>query len=315
MAIDEGRWETPDVDLIVATVNREQEISRFLASVRDQTSVTARVIIVDQNQDDRVAAMLDREGDPLDVFRLRATLGVSHARNRGYALATAPIVAWPDDDCVYPPGLLRYVLAAFAADPALDVLVGRVEDPSGRAGPLKVPSHDQVLDSRSVWRYPNTNAFFARHGAANRVGDWNTGFGPGGTTRWDAGEDTDWLIRAVRAGLCVRFDPEATVLHHDPFVAGSRAAGRRARRYGRCTVAVALANGYAVRFAAWLIVRAAGGVVTSLVSGRFARAAIHFQAFVGRVEGLALFMREVRTGGGSEARAAASRATRSRRRS
>ena len=314
MAIDEGRWETPDVDLIVATVNREQEISRFLASVRDQTSVTARVIIVDQNQDDRVAAMLDREGDPLDVFRLRATLGVSHARNRGYALATAPIVASPTTTV--------FILLDYSGTCLLHLLPTRLSMfwSDGwrirRGAPvLKVPSHDQVLDSRSVWRYPNTNAFFARHGAANRVGDWNTGFGPGGTTRWNAGEDTDWLIRAVRAGLCVRFDPEATVLHHDPFVAGSRAAGRRARRYGRCTVAVALANGYAVRFAAWLIVRAAGGVVTSLVSGRFARAAIHFQAFVGRVEGLALFMREVRTGGGSEARAAASRATRSRRRS
>ena len=314
MAIDERQSATPDVDLIVATVNRDHELSRFLASVRDQESVTARVIVVDQNQDDRVAAILDREADSFDVFRLRATMGVSHARNSGYALATAPLVAWPDDDCVYPPRLLRYVLAAFAADPGLDVLVGRAEDPSGRVGPLIVPSHDLVLDSRSVWRYPNTNTFFARRRAADRVGDWNTGFGPGGTTRWDAGEDSDWLIRAVHAGLCVRFDPAATVLHRDPFVAGSREAGQRARRYGRCTAAVALANGYGVRFVTWLVVRAAGGVVVSLMSGKFARAAIHFQAMIGRVEGLASRSPRLSVGE-TETRASSSRATRSRRRS
>ena len=304
----------PDIDLIVATVNREHELSRFLASVRDQDSVTARVIVVDQNEDDRVASMLDREAASFGVLRLSAAVGVSRARNVGYAHATAPIVAWPDDDCVYPPGLLQYVLELFAADPGLDVLVGRVEDPSGRARTLAAPSDALVLDSRSVWRYPNTNGFFARRGAADRVGEWNTSFGPGGTTRWDAGEDSDWLIRAVHAGLCVRFDPAATVLHHDPFAAGSREATRRARRYGRCTVAVALANGYGVRFVAWLVVRAAGGVVVSLMSGRFARAAIHFQAMVGRIEGLG--SRWARPSDAeTEARGCSSRLTRLRRRS
>ena len=314
MAIDQGLSETPDIDLIVATVNRDHELSRFLASVGDQESVTARVIVVDQNQDDRVAAMLDRESNALDVCHLRATVGVSHARNSGYALATAPIVAWPDDDCVYPPGLLQYVLAAFSSDPALEVLVGRTEDPSGPDSPLARPSERQILDARSVWRFPSAPTFFARRDAAARVGNWSTNFGPGGTSGWDAGEDTDWLIRAVRLGLCVRFDPLVTVLHRDPFRVGSKEAWRRARRYGRCTVAVALSNGYGRRFAAWLVFRAAGGFAVSLLSGRFARATIHFQAMVGRVEGLS--NRAPRPSvGETETRANSSRVTRSRRRS
>lgn len=296
MGIDKPQSEIADVDLIVATVNRDCELADFFVSVRDSSPVSTRVILVDQNTDDRVDSLLRGLPEVPRVLHLKAERGVSHARTVGLACATAPIVAWPDDDCSYPPGLLSRVVAEFAAVPAVDVLVGRLEDPSGDRGVLAVPAKRLVLDSKSLWRYSSAPTYFARRSAAERVGDWTTRFGPGGTTPWDAGEDTDWLIRAVQAGLVVRFDPTLAVLHRSPFLRGSKEARDRARRYGRCTSAVALAHGYGLRFVARLVIRAAVGSVVSLAAGRFARAAIHFHAMIGRIEGALGFTRFARGG-------------------
>jgi GT2 family glycosyltransferase len=276
-----------DVDLVVATAGRERELRAFVESALAQEAAQARVIVVDQNDDDRVERAL--RGLP-EVVHLRAPRGVSNARTLGLAAATAPLVAWPDDDCVYPPGLLAAVVERFAAEPPLDVLVGRIEDPSGGSSIFERGDDSLVLDRRSLWPYASAPAFFARLDAARRVGDWSTAFGPD-SERWDAGEDSDWLIRAVAAGLRVRYDPTVHVLHADVFARGSREARSRARRYGRSTSALALSHGYGLRFVATLVVRAAAGAALSLAHGNVERAGIYAQSLAGRVEGAVAYLR------------------------
>ena len=51
----------PRLSLIVATLGREAELSRCLGSLAAQTSRDFEVVVVDQNADDRLAALLDRE--------------------------------------------------------------------------------------------------------------------------------------------------------------------------------------------------------------------------------------------------------------
>jgi glycosyltransferase involved in cell wall biosynthesis len=274
-------------DLVVATLGRTRELLELLDSVREQ-GVAVRVVIVDQNRDDRVGRVVDRVDGSVSVARVEVDeVGTSSARNAGFERVTAPIVAWPDDDCRYPAGLLSYVEDAFSTDPALDVLVGLADDPSGRSGQFASTQEGRLLDAQSLWRYANANTLFARRTAADQVGPWSTELGPGGSTRWDAGEDTDWLIRAVAAGLRVRFDPGVRVVHRDPFLDAGPAARQRARRYGRCTVAVAMRHGYGVGFVLGLVGRAAGGVAVSALSGRGGQALLHLNALFGRVEGLA----------------------------
>jgi glycosyltransferase involved in cell wall biosynthesis len=280
----------PDIDLIVATVGRTGLLGALIASVRDQ-DVSARLIVVDQSGDDCIAGLLRSEAELLPIIHARVGGGVSRARTEGLRHATAALVAWPDDDCTYPPGLLSRVVSEFAADARLDVLVGRIVDTSGAPGVLTSATTPRVLDSRSVWWYPGAPTFFARLAAARAVGDWNPALGPGGGSRWDAGEDSEWLIRAVRSGLRTRFEPEVQVVHRDPFPRGSREAWKRARRYGRCTVAVALAQGYGWRFVAWLWLRAVGGAVVSRAVGRPERARIHAEALIGRTQGALWILR------------------------
>ena len=54
------------------------------------------------------------------------TPGPGPARNRGIALARAPIVAFLDSDCIADPGWLPAILEGFAADPACAVIGGDV---------------------------------------------------------------------------------------------------------------------------------------------------------------------------------------------
>ena len=88
MATDKPQPATADIDLIVATVGREKELSLFLASVRDQAPVRARVIIADQNHDDRIVFVLGarawvaRGGEAQCEWRcLSGTLEWPDARN------------------------------------------------------------------------------------------------------------------------------------------------------------------------------------------------------------------------------------------
>ena len=63
--------ELPSFDLVVATVGRLGELARLLASVEAQGLSQLRVIVVDQNDDNRLAKVLDGRGRELLPVRSR----------------------------------------------------------------------------------------------------------------------------------------------------------------------------------------------------------------------------------------------------
>ena len=73
--------------LIVATVNRVQETERLLASLSHQNyNGTFDVIIVDQNPDDRLNAMVERYQQYFPITHLRQDQALlARARNQGIA--------------------------------------------------------------------------------------------------------------------------------------------------------------------------------------------------------------------------------------
>src|SRR5439155_2210314 len=70
----------------------------------------------------RMEGVLGRHAS-LRVERLRAPRGLSRARNEALSHLQADVVAFPDDDCVYPDDLLERVAARLA--PGLDGVTGR----------------------------------------------------------------------------------------------------------------------------------------------------------------------------------------------
>ena len=108
-------------DLVVATVDRTEPLGALLDSLEAQTHRAFRLVVVDQNADDRVEALLAAHPE-LDVLHLRAIRGLSRARNVALSSLSADLVAFPDDDCAYAPDLLERVASRFTGDARLDGL-------------------------------------------------------------------------------------------------------------------------------------------------------------------------------------------------
>ena len=91
--------------LVVATLNRVDDVRVLLQSLAEQTFTDFEVLLVDQNDDDRLRPVVEKFAPRLNLTRLHSTVrNSSHARNVGLPLCRGEIIAFPDDDCIYPRG-------------------------------------------------------------------------------------------------------------------------------------------------------------------------------------------------------------------
>lgn len=256
----------------------------MLASLLAQTDRDFELIIIDQNQDGRVASMLEplrSAGIAVEHVRLKAA-GSSRARNVGTTLSRADLIGYPDDDCYYEPEVIARARAHFAVRADADGLIGSwpeydrgVPPPAYR---LSLATWRQFKD----WGAPCFALFF-RAERLKMFGPFDEVLGPG--SNYGAAEETDLLMRALELGGQIDFVPDVVV--HHPFVqtpALTRRQFRRARLYGRGTGALLVKH----RMPAVAYLK---GVVSPLI--RAATAPRPVQALVlgtlttyGRIEGM-----------------------------
>ena len=199
-------------DLVTATVDRTAPLEELLRSLAAQTHRDFRLAVVDQNTDDRVAALLASHCD-LEVLHLRSARGLSRARNVALPRLTADLVAFPDDDCVYAPDLLERVTERFAADPGLDGLAGRAVADDGSSDPTWEAGGAAALDAGTLWNRVISFAIFLRRDLVERVGPFDERLGLGAGTLWSSGEEVEYVVRAIRSGARIEYDPALTVTH------------------------------------------------------------------------------------------------------
>jgi len=275
--------ELPSFDLVVATVDREQELDCLLSSLDEQTYRSFRVALVDQNGDDRLGPLVSAH-PRLEVVHVRSGRGLSRARNAGLELVEADVVAFPDDDCVYPPDLLERVAARFAAAPALDGLTGRPVDGTG-ASPPTWNHEEAVLTDDNLWNRVVSFAIFLRRGTVTAVGSFDEALGLGSGTPWSSGEEVDYLVRAVRRGARIAYDPGITVRHPAKPPAPDR-LGALGFRDGASIGYILRKHEYPPRVVGRMLVRPAGGILVSLLRLRPHRARFHAATLQGRLAGL-----------------------------
>src|SRR5215471_11995015 len=151
------------VSLIVATRGRVNELDRLLQSLDAQSYRGFEVILVDQNQDNRLDAVLQKHSDLL-IQRRACSVGASRARNEGLRVAKGTIIGFPDDDCWYSPGVLEFVVQWFTQHSEFEGLFCVLRDPGNRLTGPKWPENGCLADRVTVWKFGITPvAFLTRH--------------------------------------------------------------------------------------------------------------------------------------------------------
>jgi GT2 family glycosyltransferase len=272
----------PSFDLVVATVGRVSEPERLLASLEAQTHRAFRVLLVDQNEDDRLELMLGEQ--QVEIVRLRAEQGLSRSRNAALGDIRSDLVAFPDDDCLFAPELLQRVARRFAGDPALDGLTGRAIDEAGHSSPSW--ARDPALLTReNLWNRAISFTIFLRAPLVARVGRFDEQLGLGAGSPWSSGEEIDYLVRALDAGARIEYDPSLTVTHPDTRVSPTtlRSLGKRD---GASVGYILRKHAYSKRMVRRMLIRPIGGALVAVARRDRAQAAFQLATLRGRLLGL-----------------------------
>ena len=260
-------------------MGRSDELELFLDSVEVQDFERLRVIVVDQNDDERVEQIV--HGRSVDVTHVRSERGLSRARNVGLRLVDADLVAFPDDDCVYPEGLLTRIASRFHSDGSLDGLAGRAADAEGRSSASWKTDPARLTDD-NLWNRANAATIFLRRDLVTQIGDFDERLGLGSGKPWSSGEETDYLIRAVRAGARIEYDPDLVVGHDvrlDDALVG--------RRDGASVGYLLRKHRYPPRVLTRMLVRPLGGIARALIDRDVSRARYYLASVSGRIRGYA----------------------------
>lgn len=244
---------TPRLTVVVCSLNGAARIGRCLSSLQQQTiRASIEVIVVDDGSTDNTSLVADTNA--VTVIRHDTNRGVSAGRNSGLRAASAPVVAFLDDDCEPGPKWAERILSGYSKD--VIGVGGSIQQYAdngylydylcrhNRHTPLsldlavseKIPYRFYLYLKRQwttprpaiqqdVYAFPGANMSFLRS-AIMAVGGFDEAFRFGS-------EEEDLcrrLLEAFPAGRLV-FIPDALVLHH--FEASLRTTLGRNRAYGR----------------------------------------------------------------------------------
>lgn len=279
---------SPRMSLILSTLGeREGELARFVASVERQ-GIRVELIVVDQSVDGHVSLAANEwvlGGSGMVIRTIRSERGLSKGRNAGAALAVAPILGFPDDDCWYPDGLLNSVLEGFRLRPDVAAICGITQTSAGEPSLTRQWPRSGRVEARRVWRQGVEPAMFVRRELLKAVGGFDEELGVGAQTPFQSGEGTELILRAMSAGFHAWYDREVIVWHEDPVATVDAAARRRALMYGKGMGAVLRRSGSSPIVIVAAVARPLMGALVALGAGRCGVAGFRLCSFRGRLMG------------------------------
>lgn len=269
----------------MATIGRIEEVNRFLMSLENQTYKNFELIVVDQNQDNRLESILIKYKYKFNILWLKSEKGLSIARNVGLKYITGDIVAFPDDDCWYPSDLLEKVVAKFHSNPKLDGLTGRVIDENGHESCGNFLKRDVAVNKYNVFRTSISITIFLKKEVVIAVGDFNPMLGSGSVSIYQSGEETDYILRALNKNFFIYYYYDIVVHHKNP-IKTSNSTISRAIYYGCGYGKLLMIYKYPLWFKLKALLRPFGGSILYLCSLRYKEAKYHWNVFKGRIKGM-----------------------------
>jgi GT2 family glycosyltransferase len=212
------------ISVVISTYNRGEELRDTLKSLLAQRDGPAyEVLVVDNNSTDDTKSIIEAYARRSERLRYLSEprQGVSYGRNTGIAAARGAIVAFTDDDVIVSADWIAQIDQAFAANPAVDYLTGKIlplfERPrpawltNQNSGPCTIRDRgDEPLYSRRGHFFPGwaTANFAIRRPTLDRAGLFAVDF--------PRGEDLELVIRIWRANGRGMYAPGVVVSHKIP---------------------------------------------------------------------------------------------------
>ena len=233
-----------------------------------------------------MAPVVDAYRDLYPIIHLRTKrVGASVARNEGLRHSRSDLVAFPDDDCRYPPDLLEQVVWVFEHHPEIDGLTVRLVDEQGQSSILDFDLDAGPLDTINLWRRSIEATMFLRAKSARKF-RFDETLGRGSGTPWESGEGTDYLLQLLDEGASLYYEPTLNVLHPQPVPPYDAKAMRRAYEYGCGRGRVLRKHEYPLRERAKTLVGPLKRAIVCAANRKTTEACYHWNAFRGRLRGL-----------------------------
>jgi len=218
----------PEISIVIPAYNEGPRLCQTLAAIRDMTSLSHEVIVVNDASADSGCDVLRANPPPfenLTLVDLPRRHGVAHARNLGAELARAPVLVAMDAHCIPHPGWLEKLLEELHK-PGVGIVapqIGSIECPAATTFGLTI--HDRELGvgwlhRRAKKPYPvplagcacmvMTREFFEAVGRFDAMRSYGM-------------EDVELCIRCWLLGYSVIMVPDAEVAHwfkKEPFPVG-----------------------------------------------------------------------------------------------
>lgn len=212
-------YAAPMVSAVIATRNRGAGLLPTVRAILEGSLRSVEVIVVDQSDDNATRSAIDELlPDTRIVYVRDVARGASHARNVGFRVARADVIAITDDDCIPSEDWAESLYRLFQQDNSLGLVFASVVGPpiSHRtsAVPTFVPSRgrrEQGLRGKGR-RLEGIGAnMAARRESLVKLGGFDCEFGPG-SIRYSA-EDLELHYRALKSGIPVAVVGSPVVMH------------------------------------------------------------------------------------------------------
>jgi GT2 family glycosyltransferase len=202
-------FAVPALSVVIPTCGRIELLDRCLAALLVQTLPGRHyeIIVVDDRPGERTRALVAhwRErsgagGPAVTYLPNGGPHGPAAARNRGWRIALAPVVAFTDDDTVPTPGWLEQGLGAF--DESVDALCGRIEMPL----PASPTDYERDAQHLETAEFVTANCF-CRKSVLKTLGGFDERF----QLAWREDSDLHFRLLSMRARIARA--PHAVVVH------------------------------------------------------------------------------------------------------
>jgi GT2 family glycosyltransferase len=201
---------SPEVSVVVASHRREERLPLLLDALAEQTLARDRLEVVVAHTYEPTTAERILGGHELTRSSVLQQVRVGSGaippavqRNAALRLASAPLVAFTDDDCRPEPDWLERLLAVAHANPGQIVQGATRPDPREAATLAALYVHTMGVDPPGQG-WPTANILYER-ALIDRLGGFDE--------RAVTGEDVDLAVRAQRTGATVIAAPNAIVNH------------------------------------------------------------------------------------------------------